>query len=376
MPRVRWSRIHKPFSVAVIDYKGRRPFGLRWQELDGRHREIGSKTFDRREADRLAALLEMDLANGQVERTLFTWQEFRRRYEAEALSGLSRATATQFATAANRYEKVMSPRHVRDVSKSSLSKFVAHLRDEGLAAASIRSYLGHLRAALSWACDMDMLPTAPRIRMPRGSGIKRMRSLPINATEFEAILAAVPKVRPDDPEPWRQFLRGLWHSGLRVDELRRLSWEPSADLWLTTNLGIPMIRALAEGHKARRDCYQPITIDFWQLVECCVEDRRGHVFPLPGAKGRQMTNKRVVRNISAIGAASGVVTDPTTGKLASSHDIGRRSFLTRMDETLSMAELQKWARHASPETTMAYYHHRSAIELAKKVGWTQPTLDL
>jgi integrase len=41
-----------------------------------------------------------------------------------------------------------------------------------------------------------------------------------------------------------------------------------------------------------------------------------------------------------------------------------------LDATLSVAELQKWARHASPETTMSYYHHRSAIELAKRVGWT------
>lgn len=366
--RLIWSRITNSHRVRVVRYKGR-AFGLRWKGLTGA-REVSSRTTELREAERLAALLEADLAAGLIDAALLTWSQFRTRYEAEALPYLSTATASAWRTSANHYERVMEPKWLRDVTKSKLSAFMANLYADELSRASIRSYLAHLMAALSWACDVDLIPNVPRVKMPRGAALRRMRSRPITEDEFQAILNAVTLVRSDDPARWSRFLLGLWHSGLRVDELRRLSWDASSDLYLSTECGVPLIRMFAEGHKSRRDCYQPVTLEFWALAAVPPDRRHGPVFPLPGRSGQQMTSKRVVRTISAIGAASKVVTDARTGKLASSHDIGRRAFLTRLDSQLSIAELQKWARHASPDTTMSYYHHRSAIELAHKVGWT------
>ena len=125
---------------------------------------------------------------------------------------------------------------------------------------------------------------------------------------------------------------------------------------------------LESGHKARRDEYQPLTPEFWKLIEVPKPQRHGYVFPFSARRsGAQLTRKATIRIVSELGAAAGVITDAATGKTATSHDIGRRAFLTRMDKLLSIAELQKWARHASPQTTMGYYHHRTAIELGRKV---------
>lgn len=80
-----------------------------------------------------------------------------------------------------------------------------------------------------------------------------------------------------------------------------------------------------------------------------------------------MTRKRVIHVVGEIGKKSGVITGETKQKTATSHDIGKRAWLTRMDGKLTGPELQKAARHASIETTMSYYHHKDAEKPAKKL---------
>ena len=51
-----------------------------------------------------------------------------------------------------------------------------------------------------------------------------MKGRAITAEEFERMVAAVPGVAGEEGAPdWRQYLRGLWASGLRLGE--------SLDLW-------------------------------------------------------------------------------------------------------------------------------------------------
>ncbi|TWT33844.1 Tyrosine recombinase XerC [Posidoniimonas corsicana] len=356
--------------VRVVPYKNR-PYGLRWRRADGSTRELSSGCKRRRDAERAAVELEIDLAQNDPDSPRLLWSLFRERYEQEKLPQLSRKSESQWVTAANWLERTVAPTRLSDVNKSMLSRFTAKLRERGLSESSIRSYLATLLAALGWACDVDLIETVPRVRLPRKAGGQKMRSRPITSEEYERILMTVAKVRPHDAEVWRRFLQGLWHSGLRVDELRRLSWEPAAELSIDTSHEFPLIRMLASGHKSRRDEFQPVTREFWNLIATAPPNRRGYVFPLPGRKG-QMRPSNVVRVVSEIGKAAGVITDPVKGKTATSHDIGRRAFLTRMDQLLTIPELQKWARHASPDTTMGYYHHRTAVELGRKV-WTAPS---
>ncbi|MEN1681079.1 MAG: site-specific integrase [Planctomycetota bacterium] len=328
---------------------------------------MSSGTNRRRDAERAAAELERDLADSDPDRPNPTWVQFRDRYEAEVLPSLSRSSLTQWITTANWIEKTIKPQRLGDINKSLLSRFTAKLREHNLAEASVQSYLNTLQAALGWAEEVDLVERAPRLRMRRQArGAKQMRSRPITAEEFERIVMAVPKVRPRDAAEWEKFLHGLWHSGLRVDELRRLSWDDAADLAIDTTHDVPLIRMMASGHKARRHEFQPMTPQFWDLIKG--GDRIGYVFTFSATrKGPQLSLKTTIRNVAAIGEAAGVITEAATGKTATSHDIGRRAFLTRMDQLLTVPELQKWARHASPQTTMGYYHHRTAVELGRKV---------
>jgi len=357
----------------LITYAGR-PLGIRWR-LGDKTGEISSGTTDRDEAIGAKALLLRDLENGilpgkEIEGPAITCPDFRLRYQTEHLVSLSEGSYSAWTTSANHLERLLHPRHLVDVDKGKLSRFRGLLLEDGLSPNSVATYVRTIRAAIGWAYDMDLIADLPKIRARKGLKKRSgMRSRPITAEEFDRILATVVKVRPKDAAAWERFLRGLWHSSLRVDELRRLSWNEQADLSIDTAGRYPMIRMLAEGHKSRRDCYQPITPEFWEVISQRGYVRAGYVFPLPARKTDQMSRNRVIRVIGEIGAKAGVITDPATGKTATSHDIGRRAALTRLSKTLTMSQTQQWARHSDPRTTSQYYIRDEAESLAEAAGW-------
>jgi integrase len=310
--------------------------------------------------------LARDIARGLRQDT-FDWAAFAAWYEREHLSGLSGKSREAWHTTYRWLAKTVRPRSIQDFTPAFVVRWQNAMRSAGLSQTSIDAYTARLRAALSWAVDMDVIREAPKIRKPkRGARKSKMaRSRAVTAEEFDRILDAAEKVRPDDFARWQRFLRGLWHSGFRLEELLRLSWSPRAAWTFDTSGKIPCIR-IRGAQKSQKDQLQPITPEFWQL--CCEtppDEQKGPVFPLPGPNG-QLSKKRAGKIISRIGKEARVVTDPATGKCATSHDIGRRAFTTRMEGTLSLAELQKWMRHASIDTTLTYYHHADAEALARK----------
>ena len=93
----------------------------------------------------------------------------------------------------------------------------------------------------------------------------------------------------------------------------------------------------------------------------------GLVFPIPTGTGGNMSSKRIIRYISAIGAKAGVVTNPERGKTATSHDIGRRGFLPKIDSKLTMPEAHKAMGHAKFQTTVDYYDTRTMASITAKL---------
>lgn len=353
-------------TVSVIPRAGR-AYSLRWRDAAGTPHERSARTRNRRAAERAAVALENELKLSDPSDQEQSWGTFALRYELEVLPSLSAASRGMWRTVLHHVNTHLAPARLSDLTAPAIRQWLHALSDSGLAPASVRTYWRTLRAALGWACDVELIPYVPRVRLGRGE-TRKARSRAVTPEEFALILAACRTVRRKDSQVWERFLRGLWESGLRVDELRRLSWDPGADLCLLPagSHKYPLIRMLASGQKSRRDEWQPVTPGFWALVRN--DPRAGWVFPLPNRNATgQISAKRAVRIVSEIGRASGVVTNPQTGQTATSHDIGRRAFLSRMDGVLSLPELQKWARHASPETTMTYYHSRSAEQLAAKV---------
>jgi integrase len=70
--------------------------------------------------------------------------------------------------------------------------------------------------------------------------------------------------------------------------------------------------------------------------------------------------------VSKIGKKAKVVTNKAEGKYAGCHDL-RRSFGTRWAKRVMPAVLKRLMRHASIQTTMAYYVDLDAAEVADEL---------
>lgn len=356
--------------VRLHRYAGR-PIGLIWQH-GIRCGEISSGTTDQREAERAAGRLESQLQEGQLpgrsDGIAITWADFRARYELEWLEGMSEGSRNGWRQAAKHFEDICQPRLLVDVDKSMLSRFRGELESRELAAASVRSYYRALRAGLGWAESVDLINNVPTIRQRRrGRAAATMRNRVIAVEEFERMLEAVPSVRPNDAKAFRQFMRGLWLCGLRIDELNRLRWETSAALHVNLSSRLPLIVILG-AQKNANDTYLPAPPEFWAMITKPGVLRTGFVFPMRGRFGDQMTTRNIGRRIGDIGRKAGVVVDPRTGKCATAHDL-RAAYLTRIAAVTTMSQAQALARHSDPKTTSQFYVRHQAEELARAAGW-------
>lgn len=369
----RSSRRSREAGARIVIYKNR-AIGIRWWHGQ-KAGEVSTETTDREDAIGQRAVILHNLAQGilpirEQDGPAISWPDFRRRYQTEHLVSLSEGSRAAWTSAANHFERLIAPKKLSDVTKATLSKYRGALLEEGKSPNSAATYLRTIRASLGWAYDVDLITNVPKVKARKG--IKKsnsMRSRPITGEEFERILAVVPEVRPKDHEQITDFLRGLWHSLLRIDELRRLSWDPNEQLHIDESGKYPMIFMQAEGHKGRRDCYQPITPELWELIGKPGRQRTGYVFPLTGRRGQQMTRKAIIRIVSAVGKKARVVTDTISGKTATSHDIGRRAGLTRLSRKLPLSQVQQLARHIDPNTTSQFYIRDDAETLAEATGW-------
>lgn len=190
-----------------------------------------------------------------------------------------------------------------------------------------------------------------------------MKGRPLCAEEFERMVQAVPKAlasegqAPDATavESWRQLLRGLWESGLRLSEALALHWEADgAIVPRKMKSGLVLLSIPAKLQKNRKAQEVPTTPAFAALLEAMPE-RRGWIFnPSPRRGKQRLSAKQVGRIISAIGKEAKVKVN-AAGKPASAHDL-RRSFGQRMaDAGLPPRDLQVIMRHSSFTTTEAYY---------------------
>ena len=308
-------------SVWVIRYRDRPHFTMRYVDpITGRQCARSTGTSVRRDAERLAAKWEAELREGKYQpSSKIDWTGFRERYEQEKAASLSENSLSAIVSAFNHVERVISPDKLASLNASVLSRFQAKLREEGMRASTIACHLRHLRAALSWAVSMGLLPKVPTLHMPqRPRGQTLMRGRPITLAEFQLMLTKVIDVRPRDADAWKYHLNGLWLSGLRLDESLRLSWDDDALFVVNLSGRHPQFRIYAEAEKGRQDRLLPITPDFAEfLLKTPRRQRTGFVFPLKGIHtGQQMTSARAGRVISEIGELTKVMVNKAEGKFA------------------------------------------------------------
>lgn len=109
----------------------------------------------------------------------------------------------------------------------------------------------------------------------RARAQKVMKGRPITTEEFERMLAAVPKVVPEDEAPaWRYYLRGLWWSGLRLSESLDLYWVRDDKLRVDLSGPRPMLRVPAELDKGHAERLLPIAPEFAEHLMQVPEDQR------------------------------------------------------------------------------------------------------
>lgn len=373
----------KDITVRVIRRK-RKFFYLRAEHPNGSRQErstgvrMGGKK-QQKEAERVAAVWEAELREGRFKApSKVTWNEFTERYEREALSGLADRTAQKVATTFSQVAEILRPRLLADVTTERLSHFQTVLRDRGRAEDTIKGSLAHLKAALRWAGNLGLLNAVPKFVMPkRAKGAKAMKGRPIAGEELERMLAVLPLVVGEAAvESWDHLLRGLWWSGLRLEESLNLTWDVPDTIRIDTLGRYVMLRIGADNEKGHRDRLYPVAPEFADMILAVPEaDRTGHFFRPLGKRGGVVKYFSVTKTISTIGKRANVVVDSDGGKLkyASAQDL-RRAFGFRWSERVMPPQLKELMRHSCINTTLTYYvgvnADATAARLYEAVGRT------
>jgi len=366
-------------KVSILKRKNRTSYYMQYRDPVTENKITQSaKTTVRRDAERAAAKWEAEILQGLDKRQgRMSWEEFRERYTDEVLESLADRTLEKVDSVFNVFETLAKPRNLAAITPDVLSRYQQRLREEGRAETTIKGHLAHLLAALSWAVDQGLLREVPKVKKPkRAKKPKVMKGRPIATEEFERMLANVEKIvttdhmkeerNPPIVASWNFYLRGLWLSGLRLDESMRLHWTDRNELCvMDLDKQHPMLYVKAEAEKGHEDRILPMSPEFAEFLRAVPRGERcGYVFnpqPRRARYGERLTSHRVGIVVSDIGEAAGVKVDETDGKVkfASAHDL-RRSFGERWARKIMPAVLQELMRHESIHTTMRYYVGRNA----------------
>lgn len=190
-----------------------------------------------------------------------------------------------YSTTFNLLEEYCQPESVRDISSGMMSQFQAALRKRGQREITIAKYLRHMRGALRWAKDMEMIDRLPTIAMPRrAKQSKLMKGRPLTEEEFRTFQRAVESVvGTEHTEAWQFFIEGLWWSGLRVSETLDLYWDRTDRLSVDLSGRYPMFRIQAAFQKGNKDRVLPMAPEFSEFLESVPRgERLGAVFKLVG----------------------------------------------------------------------------------------------
>lgn len=372
--------------VTLINPVNRRFYLAQWDDpVTGKTKTKSTKTTIKREAERFAARLEDQLNSGEHRPTeATTWETLQQRYESEVSAGKAEKTRLKTRSMFNAISQLIGPKLAQSMADpNAVSRFGAKLREPraiptktgktrvvSLKPYTIKGHLSELRKVLRWAAHMGIVREAPHIQMPECSG--GMKGRPITLEEFERMLAAIPKLAqlPEgSANGWEFLLRGLWLSGLRLEEAMKLHWTDQSSLSPDFSGRRPMLRIQAGAEKGRQFRLLPMTPDFAELLlSVPQQNRRHHVFDVRTKPPRiwmtgdhRPTANHVGRVISELGELAGVKVNEE--KFASAHDL-RRAFGHRWAKLVMPKVLQELMRHASIQTTMKFYVGSLAEESA------------
>lgn len=326
----------------------------------GQERTRSAKTKRWRDAERAAASWERDLSEKGVSDDRMSLGQFTSLYEEMVLldqAGGARRAARAALSDLQRHEGNLPD--IGLIDELMLARWRAAMMRDGRRPATVKTYMARLRASLQWAKETRLIGRVPSA--PRGGygGEIASRGRALTTRECWRLVRAARAVRPRD---WRLFTRVfhvIWLTGLRRSEVLQLSWDRGPIL-VDMNGGRPLLKFEIRGHKARRYEVTPVTPECaaW-LARTPLGERSGPVCP-----GLRLCALGVA--MARISEASGVVVNDETGAFAGCHDL-RRTFGTRWSYRVKPLTLQRLMRHKDIKTTLKYYVHQDADEIAKEL---------
>ena len=314
--------------------------------LNGKELRRSAKTTSLKEAMKAAAAWEAELEQGIYTRRM-TWEQLSVRFADEYLPRLKANSKTTMRATLTAFGKFVEPQAgISSITGSTISQWTARLRQDGLRESTIARHLRCLKCILNWAVSTELMARRPSITMPANTNKKRfLKGRALTEADFALLCQTADRINPT----FTPLLNLLWLSGLRISEAYRLSFDAGPN---QVDLANRRFVFLAAGQKSGHDETIPLLPELHDWLASLGRNSGPVVSPL--VNGKPVTLDTTKRQISAIGAASGIVTGGDGGKHVTAHDL-RRSFGTRWALRVHPLVLKKLMRHETLDTTLRFY---------------------
>lgn len=366
-------------SVSTYRRSGDREFYAQWVDpLTRKTRAFKMHGYtSKKKADKdCVSFVEQIMANESGRRGDKQWDDFVERYVREKVSTLAPSSQAEIQCTLNRIKEIINPLSVGAIDSEAIGLFSFSLRKREyngklLSPATIKKQLVNLHGILNWAFRQQIIGKVPYIEKPKVPA--EMKGRPVTGEEFDRMIDKVVSVTGIDAAPsWEFLLRGLYWSGLRLEEAVELHWANDEKIMIDFSCDHPMFRIRPEGEKGKKSRLCPIAPEFCEMIESVPKKlRRSYFFdpiPLRMPSTVRLNSDWIGKVIMKIGKAAQVQVSNKRGnaKFASAHDL-RRSFAERWSRKVEAKDLQEIMRHESIITTNRYYVGRNAEATASRM---------
>jgi integrase len=339
------SKADKHVVVWVQKFKDRESLMLQWNDPDtGKRKSVSAGTNYKPMAEAKARELEYELNHGlHKDASRMTWENFREAFENEYVAGKRLNTRLGYQATFDLFERLCCLTSIRAISNRTLSGFLAAMRREptrgrdGIMASTMSTHLQHLRTALRWAVDQELLPKCPKF--PKVEMDQKLPR-PVPVESFERIYA-----KAEGDQQMQAYLLCGWLAGLRLSEALCLEWEETEEA-AYVDLARNRIILPAKTVKGKKDQWVPLDPVLREALLA---------LPRHGKKVFRFISQR-----TSLPAGTRLMTGRVINlaKLAgvrlSMHTL-RKGFGCRYAGRVPARVLQKLMRHWNIKTTMDYY---------------------
>ncbi|WP_428304126.1 tyrosine-type recombinase/integrase [Lacipirellula sp.] len=350
------------------------PWSVGWYDPAGKRREkvIGAKT----NADRYCRKIEGEMAAGVYgDKKRVKWEEFRKQFAADGLTGRAEGTVREYLNALDSFERIIKPVYMDAVTTAAIDAFVSarakepgrrripksqaagappkHKRRKALkdtpttSPATINKELRHLKAAFKKSVEWDQLSQTPKIKQQK---LEQNDPYFIDDATLELLYDACgTRERPAErhyaaADWWRALLCFAYMTGWRIGEILDLK---RADLDLEAGVAVVAAGSTKGGRTARIELHPAL---IYQLKT--IAGMHENVFDWPHHK------RTLWDEFAALKKAAGV-------EFRGAFHRFRFGFANANVDKLDADLLQRLMRHQDPKTTQIYIN---AAQRMKRAG--------